>query len=344
MLVFRRSAAAVGALAAVALVAAAGQSAVVEAPPVGSASAVTARIGLDVQLLNSVDVPVDVSLDAVRAPQSADGHLLTATVQGLKGAGGAPQTLVDAKVGHSAAIVDKNGARAAADLVTADIKVPGLLLRNLVSVQEVKASADCPVHGRPSAEVNILGDVSVLGTKVSLSAVGPTHVDVPGVGVVDVEFSKKSVTSHSAAATALGVTVTVNPGGLNVLKVSGNVQLASVSCSLDQRRGGGGGGKPPVSSSSPTASHSASAPSGGSTGTRTGTATGTPSGVPSSAPAVPVAETSTQPAAAASTPAKVSLAETGGGSDTPAITGVALVLVGAGTGAVVLTRRRRRSH
>ena len=334
MLVFRRSAAAVGALAAVALVASAGQSAVADAPPAGTASAVTARIGLDVQLLNSVDVPVDVSLNAVHAPQSADGHLLTATVQGLKGAGATPQTLVDAKVGHSAAVVDKDGARASADLVTADVRVPGLLLRDLVKLQEVKASADCPVHGRPTAEVNILGDVTVLGTKVTLSAVGPTHVAVPGVGVVDVEFSQKTVTSRTAAATALGVTLTVNPGGLNVVKVSGSVELASVSCALGKRHGGGG--TPPKHSTAPAA------PSG--TATATGGAGNPPP--PTSTPAEPVGATTTDPAASgtASAPAGVDLAETGGGSSAPVITGAALVLVGAGTGAVVLTRRRRRTH
>ncbi|MFC1419777.1 SCO1860 family LAETG-anchored protein [Streptacidiphilus cavernicola] len=333
MLVFRRSAAALGALAAVALVAATGQSAVADTPPAGTASAVTARVGLDVTLLNSVDVPIDVSLNAVHAPQSADGNLLTATVQGLKGGGSAPQTLVDAALGHSAAIVDKDGARASVDLVTADVKLPGLLLRDLLKVQEVKASADCPAHGRPSAAVNVLGDVTVLGTKVSLSAVGPTHVAVPGIGVVDVEFSQKEVTSRTAAATALGVTVTVNPGGLNVLKVSGSVQLASVSCEMGKQHGGG---TPPVHTTAPGAPSSSAAPT---------TGAGNPP-PPTSAPAEPVSVTSTVPAGtdASPAPARVDLAETGGGSSAPMITGVALVLVGAGTGAVVLTRRRRRTH
>jgi LPXTG-motif cell wall-anchored protein len=336
MLVLRRSAAALGALAAVSLVAATGQSAVADAPPTGTASAVTARIGLDVRLLNSVDVPLDVSLNAVHAPQSADGHLLTATVQGLKGAGGAPQTLVDAKVGHSAAIVDKNGARAAADLVTADVRVPGLLLRDLLTVHEVKASADCPAHGRPSAEVNVLGDVSVLGTKVSLSAVGPTHVEVPGVGVVDVQFSKKSVTSRSAAATALAVTVTVNPAELNVVKVSGTVELASVSCTSGGGRHGGTPPTAPAGGGAPSTGSGSGAPTGGPSSGPTGGSTG----APSSAPARPVSATGSS----APTPAQVNLAETGGGSSTPLISGAALVLIGAGTGAVVLTRRRRRSH
>ncbi|MHA6763484.1 SCO1860 family LAETG-anchored protein [Streptacidiphilus sp. PAMC 29251] len=328
MLVFRRSAAALGALAAVSLVAATGQPAAAasDGHPAGSASAVTARISLDVALLNSLDVPVDVSLNSVHAPQSADGSVLTATVQG---AAGGPQTLVDAKVGHSSAVVDKDGARASADLVTADVKVPGLLLRDVVTVDEVKAKADCPAHGRPTAEVNVLGDVSVLGTKVSLTAVGPTHVEAPGIGVVDVQFSKKSVTSRTAAATALEVNVTVNPGKLNVVKVSGKVELASVRCALGKETGGGAPGTPPVSV------------------TTTPAAPSSPAG-PSSAPAVPVSVTTSQPASAttapAPAPARVDLAETGGGSSTPVITGAALVLLGAGTGAVVLTRRRRRSH
>ncbi|MFC1435082.1 SCO1860 family LAETG-anchored protein [Streptacidiphilus sp. N1-3] len=329
MLVFRRSAAALGALAAVSLVAAAGQSAVADAPPAGTASAVTARVSLDVTLLNSLDVPVDLSLNSVHAPQSADGSVLTATVQG---AAGGPQTLVDAKAGHSSAVVDRKGARASVDLVAADVRVPGLLLRNVLSVDAVKAEADCPVHGKPSAEVNVLGDVSVLGTKVSLTAFGPTHVAVPGVGTVDVEFSKKSVTSRTAAATALEVAVTVNPGKLNVVKVTGKVELASVSCALGS---GHRGGTPPTSRPTgvATTTTTAAAPTGASTSH-------------SSAPAVPVAVTTTQPgqpAMSTPAPAKVDLAETGGGSSTPVLTGAALVLLGAGTGAVVLTRRRRRS-
>lgn len=328
MLVLRRSAAALGALAAVSLVAATGQPAAA-AVPAGSASAVTARIGLDVTLLNSLDVPVDVSLNAVRAPRSADGSVLRATVAGVKGG---QQTLVDAKLGHSSAVVDKDGARASADLVGADVKVPGLLLHDVVTVDEVKASANCPAHGAPSAQVNVLGAVSVLGTKVSLSAVGPTRVALPGVGQVEVEFSQKTVTTRTAAATALQVKVTVNPGQLNVVRVSGTVELASVTCALGQGGGHRGGG--------PT----------GSTGTPTATSTA-PTTAPGSAttpPAQPVSVTTGQPAASAGSPtpapATTDLAETGGGSSTPVITGAALVLLGAGTGAVVLTRRRRRSQ
>ncbi|MBC3844351.1 hypothetical protein GXW82_41910 [Streptacidiphilus sp. 4-A2] len=50
---------------------------------IGSASATTARLGLDVRLLNStVDIPVDVALNSIQAPGDKDGSLLTATVAG----------------------------------------------------------------------------------------------------------------------------------------------------------------------------------------------------------------------------------------------------------------------
>jgi hypothetical protein len=327
----RRTGSALGALLAVALVGAAEPASAAPAGPAlpGTAYASTATIGLDVRLLHGIDVPVDVSLNAVHAPESADEHLLTATVQGMQG-GGAPQTLLDAGAGHSSAVVDQQGARAATDLVTAVVRVPGLLAKSVVALDEVRSRADCPAHGKPSAEVDVLGDVSILGTKVTLTAAGPTHVELPGIGMVDVQFSKKTVTSSSAAATALAITVSIDPGKLNVVRVLGTVELGNVHCSMGGSGGGGGipTGAPTTASDGPATTAPPTAPPTGPA--PTATAPGA-TGPTATAPAV-------VPAAAVS-----KLAETGGGSSAPLIGGAALLLVGVGASAVALTRRRRRS-
>lgn len=52
----------------------------------GSASAAVLRTGLDVSLLNkTVQVPLTLSLDEVRAPRSAEKTSLTATLDGVDG-------------------------------------------------------------------------------------------------------------------------------------------------------------------------------------------------------------------------------------------------------------------
>lgn len=338
----RRSAAALGALAAVSLFAA-GPSAFAAAPAnasgegTGTASATTARLGLDVKLLNStVDIPVDVVLNSIQAPGDQDGSLLTATVAGV---GHGPLSLVDAKVGHSSATADSSGSHAAVDLLNARVNVPGLLGSGLLGIDAVHARADCPAGGQPSAQVNVLGEIDVLGENVSLSAAGPTQVAVPGVGKVSLWLSRKTVTSHSAAATALELDVSINPLRLNVAQVTGQVVIAAVSC--HEGAGAAGGGAP---SSAPSGSTSTSPSASGSAAP----ATSAPASAPATAgagatPSGPApAAVAAQPAAATGDPAgTTSLAETGGGSDAPMIGGVALVLVGAGASGVFYARRRR---
>ena len=345
----RRSAAAFGALAAVSLFAA-GPSAYAAAPAnasgegIGSASATTARLGLDVRLLNStVDIPVDVTLNSVSAPGDKDGSVLTATVSGV---GDGPLSLVDAKVGHSSATADSSGSQAAVDLLDARVNVPGLLGTGLLRIDTVHARADCPAGGQPSADVDVLGNVDVLGENVSLSAAGPTQVAVPGVGKVSLWLSRKTVTSRSAAATALELEVSINPLQLNVAQVTGQVELAAVSC--HEGPGAQGGGSPSPSGSTTPTGTATGAPTGAPSSSSTPTSGAAPSGGvsatagadPSGSAAAPV---SAQPAAATGDPAagSSSLAETGGGGDAPMIGGLALVLVGVGAGGVFYARRRR---
>ncbi|MEZ0089409.1 SCO1860 family LAETG-anchored protein [Streptacidiphilus sp. EB129] len=343
MLAIRRPAPALGAAVAASLITAVCAAAPATAAPgglppaaapagagaasVGTASATTARLGLDVQLLDSaIDVPLSVSLNAVRAPHSVDGSMLRAGVQGVQG--GVPQTLLDATLGHSSATADAQGSHAEVDLVTAALTVPGLPGTKLLGLKEVTARADCPVSGQPTARANVLGDLTVLGKTVSLSAGGPTRVAIPGLGVVDVEWSAHSTTSTTAAATALELSVTVNPLNLNVAKVTGSVELAAVSCA--EPAGGERSGP------APTRSGAAGAPVPG--GAAPGVAPAAATVSAAVAPAVP-GSVSASPQAP-----DTSLAQTGGGSGAPALAGAAAVLSAVGVGGLAVTRRRRRRH
>jgi hypothetical protein len=256
--------------------------------------------------------------------------VLTTTIGGVDQ--GRQLTLLDADLGHSAATVDEHGAHAEVDLVKASISLPGLLT-SVVGLKEVHATADCPVAGQPSADVNILGTLSVLGKGVSLTAAGPTRVSVPGIGMVDLELSRKTVTSTTAAATALELAVHVNPLNLNVAEVTGTVELAAVRCAKGQGGGGQGGGG--TGSAAPSTSEPAA-------GSAVPGSSASSSGV--ALPPPPQASASGSDSAAAASPAAATskLAETGGGGNTTVIAGAALALVGVGATAVGTTRRRRR--
>jgi hypothetical protein len=332
MMTIRRTGSALGALLAVSLLAAA-QPARADGSEWGTASATTAGLALDVKLISgAVDVPVALTLNAVHAPRSVDGSVLTTTIGGVDQ--GRQLTLLDADLGHSAATVDEHGAHAEVDLVKASISLPGLLT-SVVGLKEVHATADCPVAGQPSADVNILGTLSVLGKGVSLAAAGPTRVSVPGIGMVDLELSRKTVTSTTAAATALELAVHVNPLNLNVAEVTGTVELAAVRCAKGQGGGGQGGGGTGTGSAAPSTSEPAA-------GSAVPGSSASSSGV--ALPPPPQASASGSDSAAAASPAAATskLAETGGGGNTTVIAGAALALVGVGATAVGTTRRRRR--
>ncbi|MFC6595367.1 SCO1860 family LAETG-anchored protein [Kitasatospora paranensis] len=219
-------------LAASALAVALPASAAHAADPKGSpgrARAVTAELALDVSLLNkAVDVPVDVSLNKVETPAERNGSMLTAAVDGVDR--GRPVTLVKAEVGRSVTHADEHGTSASVTLADAAVHAPGLPLTTLLGVQALSAEATCPVDGQPSAKVTSPVRLTVLGKSVSVGLNSPTHVVVPAIGTVDVEFSRKTVTSTTAAASALEVSIEVNPLNLNVAKVSGRITVASVSC------------------------------------------------------------------------------------------------------------------
>ena len=195
----------------------------------GRASAVVLRTGLDVSLLNkTVQVPLAVSLNEVEAPASAEKTALTATLDGVDK--GQPFNVLRADVASAKADVSDGKAEASSRLAHAKLHVPGLPLLSVIEVEAVTSKAVCEVGKAPVADANLLGAVTVLGKKVTVSAGGPTEVKVPGVGEVRLDLSKKETTSRSAAATALELSVSVNPLSLNVAEVHGAVTLVKSTC------------------------------------------------------------------------------------------------------------------
>ncbi|MET9552830.1 SCO1860 family LAETG-anchored protein [Streptomyces sp. NPDC006645] len=195
----------------------------------GKAGAVVLRTGLDVSLLNkSVNVPLRAALNEVQAPADADKTALTVELDGVDQ--GRPFTVLRADVATARATVDEHKAEGYANIAHAKVHVPGLPLLSLIEVQEVTSKAVCAAGRKPVAESNLLGTVTVLGKKVTLSAAGPTRVEVPGVGEVTLDLSKTRTTSRTAAATALELKVAVNPLKLNVADVQGTLTLAEATC------------------------------------------------------------------------------------------------------------------
>ncbi|MFJ9248751.1 SCO1860 family LAETG-anchored protein [Streptomyces sp. NPDC101776] len=195
----------------------------------GRASAVVLRTGLDVSLLNkTVDAPLAVSLNEVQAPQSAEKTALTAQLDGVNG--GRPFSVLGADVATAKATVSATKAEGYTNLAHVRLHVPGLPLLSLIEVDAVTSKATCEAGRAPVATSHLPGSVTVLGKRVTVTASGPTEVQVPGVGSVRLDLSKTSTTSRTAAATALELRVSINPLKLNVADVEGTVTLARATC------------------------------------------------------------------------------------------------------------------
>ncbi|MEU5431310.1 SCO1860 family LAETG-anchored protein [Streptomyces olivoreticuli] len=268
----------------------------------GKSGAAVLRTGLDVALLNkTVHVPLNASLNEVRAPADADRTALTVTLDGVEQ--GKPVDVLRADAATARATTDRNKAEGYANLVHARVHVPGLPFLSLIEVQQVTSTAVCEAGRKPTATSNLLGSVSVLGRKVTLTTGGTTKVEVPGVGEVRLDLSRTATTSRTAAASALALRVAVNPLKLNVAEVSGEVTLAEATCEA------------------PAAGEASGTSGGGGGDVKPQTA----------------ARASAEPVAAKHAE---NLAETGGSSATPYVAGAAAALVVAGGGAVVVARRR----
>ncbi|WP_405897137.1 LPXTG cell wall anchor domain-containing protein [Streptomyces sp. NBC_00727] len=342
----------------------------------GKASAVVLRTALDVSLLNkAVDVPLKVTLNEVHAPRSAEETALSVRLDGVDR--GKPFSVLKADVATAKATADKRRAAGYSNLANARVSLPGLTLFPLVKVEKVTSKAVCEVGSRPVAESNVLGQVSVLGKRVTLTAGGTTRVAVPKVGEVTLDLSKTRTTSRTAAAVALQLKVSVNPGDLNVADVKGEVTLAEATCETPKGHGGhtgggdnggghngggdnagsgnGGGdnGGGDNGGNENGGSGNGGATGGGTTdgGSGDGGATDGGSGDGGSTGGGDKAgstggggsdvktQTGTDQAPVVS---DADLAETGSSSSTPYIAGGAALLLAAGAGAMVLTRRRAR--
>ncbi|MFG3045513.1 SCO1860 family LAETG-anchored protein [Streptomyces sp. NPDC048241] len=274
----------------------------------GRASAAVLRTGLDVSLLHhTADVPLTLSLNEVQAPGDADRTALSARLDGVNQ--GQPFSVLRADIASARATATEERAEGSVRLVNARLHVPGLPLLSLIEVGTVTARATCAAGEEPEAEANVLGAVTVLGKRTTLTAGGPTEVRVPGVGEVSLDLAEQRTTSGTAAATALRLKVSVNPLRLNVAEVTGTVTLAEASCETP-------------AGEEETAPSEAPEPSG---------------------PAEPEQQASSEAPAPQVEPqgTQSNLAETGGSSTTPYIAGGALALLLLGGGAVTVARRRR---
>ncbi|WP_235448797.1 SCO1860 family LAETG-anchored protein [Streptomyces sioyaensis] len=284
-------------------------------PARGTADAVVLRTGLNVGLLHkTLDVPLNAVLNEVHAPASASKTALTVTLDGLDH--GKPFSVLRADAATARGTADRHKAEGYANLVRAKVHLPGLPPQlSLIEAQQVTAKAVCEAGQRPRAESNVLGPVRVLGKKVTLTAGGTTDVKVPGVGEVRLDLSRKSVTSKSAAATALELKVSLNPLRLNVAEVHGRVTLVRAGCTAPGGTGPGDNG------------------SGGTSGGQTGGQSG--GGTKPAGGGTEVHQAGTRPGSSQN------LAETGGSSATPYLAGGAALLVAAGAGSIGYARRRR---
>ncbi|MFJ8434293.1 SCO1860 family LAETG-anchored protein [Kitasatospora sp. NPDC094019] len=302
----------------------------------GKARAVTAELDLDVRLLNNaVDIPVNVSLNKVESPAQRDGTVLTARVDGVDQSG--PVTLVKADVGKSVTRTDAKGAAASVTLADAEVHAPGLPGTTLLGLEALTATATCPVDGQPTADVVAPAKLTVLGKSVTVNLYGPTKVDVPLVGSVSVEFSRKSTTSTTAAASALEVQVAVDPLNLNVAKVTGTITVASVSCEKPV---------PAAPTAAPTPAPTPSDAAPVVTPAAQPVVDATPSAAPGTARAAAPHTATTTPSArrtgtGTSSAAPDHLASTGGNDATGPLAAGAAALVAGGAFALWGTRRRR---
>ncbi|MCQ6556651.1 hypothetical protein NPS70_26210 [Streptomyces sp. C10-9-1] len=292
-----------------------------DGPGGGEATAVVLRAGLDVGLLDkTVQVPLRTSLNAVEAPQSAGKTALSVTLDGVDK--GRPIRILRADTATAEAAVEGGRAEASSTLVRAKVHLPGLPLLSLIELRQVTSEVSCEAGKQPTAAANVLGHVRVLGKKVTLSAGGPTVVDVPAVGKVTLDLSETSTTSTTAAAAALRLKVSVDPLELNVAEVEGEITLAESTCT-SPRAAAEEEEKPAQEETGPDRPAQEAEP-----------------GEEAESPAEPESNISVQ---SAGEPTQ-NLAETGGSSTTPYLAGAAGVLLVGGAAASILARRRSRGQ
>ncbi|MEU6911485.1 SCO1860 family LAETG-anchored protein [Streptomyces coeruleorubidus] len=307
----------------------------------GKAAAVAARADLKVSVEGAGDVPVKKSLNDLSAPGDAQQTLLTAAVNGVNK--GQPTTLVKAKVAHSSVKADGHRSVGHAKLVGVQAYAPGLPDIPLLAVDLLKATASCETGKKPTAKAALADNVTVLGKPVTVNGPGDQHVEVPGVGTVDLVLENATTTDGTGAATALRLKYTVTPAKLGVVKASGEIVLAEATCAMPGVSGadhdGSDGNGADGSGASGDGSGSGRAEGGSSDGQSSTESAGSKSAEGAESSVVPGNQPNTQTGDDG-----LNLAETGGNSATPVIAGVGGALILGGAAAVYLMRRRRTTH
>ncbi|WP_326599695.1 SCO1860 family LAETG-anchored protein [Streptomyces sp. NBC_01803] len=294
----------------------------------GTASAAVLRTGLDVSLLSgTAQVPLNVTLNEVTAPESESETVLSASLDGVQD--GESFEVLRADVAAASAESDEAGSRAEVTLAEAKVHVPGLPLTSVIELEAVTASAICATGEAPVAEADFGAEALVLGQHVDLTVEGTTEVTVPGVGQVTLALSKTETTDTTAAATALDLMVSINPANLNVATVDGHITLAEAECTTAAGTGG---------SASGGSATEGSATEGSDAGTATEGTDGDDAG--SASEGTDGDDTQSVSGGSSADGDGTDLAETGSDSNMPLLAGGAVALLGAGAGALFLARRR----
>ncbi|MGC9539856.1 SCO1860 family LAETG-anchored protein [Streptomyces sp. UG1] len=300
----------------------------------GKATAVAARADLGVAVEGVGDVPVKKALGDLRAPGDAQQTLLTALINGTNK--GQPTTLVEAKVAHSSVKADAHRSVGDVKLVGVRAYAPGLPTNPLLSADLLKATASCETGKKPTAKAALADNVTVLGKPVPVNGPGDQHVEVPGVGTVNLVLENATTTDSTGSATALRLKYTVTPAKLGVVKAHGEIVLAEATCAMPDGSGAdhdgsssdgsnGAGSDGDGSGSGVAEDGSSDGPSAGSMGSEDADSAGN--------------QASTQ-----TRDDGLNLAETGGNSATPFIAGVGGALLLGGAATMYLIRRRRTTQ
>jgi LPXTG-motif cell wall-anchored protein len=304
----------------------------------GKATAVAARADLDVSVKDVGHVPVKKALGDLSAPGDAQQTLLTAEVNGANK--GQPTTLVKAKVAHSS--VQANAHRSVGDVKLVGVRAyaPGLPANPLLSADLLKATASCETGKKPTAKATLADNVTVLGKPVAVNGPGNQHVEVPGVGTVDLVLEDATTTDSTGTATARRLKYTVTPAKLGVAKASGEIVLAEATCAMPNGSGGAHDGSGSDGSGSDGSngdgSDSGVAEGGSSDGQSSGESAGSTSAEGTDSAGNQVGTQTGEE--------DLNLAETGGNSATPVIAGVGGALLLGGAAAMYLIRRRRTTQ
>lgn len=301
----------------------------------GKATAVAARADLGVSVQGVGDVPVKKALGDLSAPGDAQQTLLTAGVNGVNK--GQPTTLVKAKVAHSSVQADAH--RSVGDVKLVDVRAyaPGLPANPLLSADLLTATASCETGKKPTAKAALADNVTVLGKPVTVNGPGDQHVEVPGVGTVDLVLENVTTTDSTGTATALRLKYTVAPAKLGVVKASGEIVLAEATCTMPDGSGtandGAGSDGSNGNGSDDDGSDSGAAEGGSSDGQPSGESAGSKD-----------ADAAGNQVTTQSGEDGVNLAETGGNSATPVIAGLGGALLLGGAATMYLLRRRRSTQ